>query len=168
MMNEEFLESLGFGDKSQLDLSKLCIGGHGLGGLTSVMASEGDQTIFKACLSHDAAVSFFREEVISDSIRLNVPTQTIHSTGFVNHMQGNLYGYKQGMSDVLTFGDNIRARIGDQKFESIVLEGLGHMDTSDRYLYDQYLVSLFNMVMGNASIKDQGTHSELHEATALW
>lgn len=86
MMNEDFLESFGFGEKALMDYSKFTIGGHGLGGLTSIFASEGDQTIFKACLSHDAAVSFYNEDVKNDTIRLNVPTQTIHSTGFVNGM----------------------------------------------------------------------------------
>jgi len=63
MMNEEFLESFGFGAKACFDYSKFTISGHGLGGLTSVMASEGDQSIFKACLSHDAAISFYNEDV---------------------------------------------------------------------------------------------------------
>jgi len=84
MMSEDFLESFGFGPSACFDLQKFTISGHGLGGLTSVMASEGDQTIFRACLSHDAAVSFYNEEVKNNTIRLNVPTQTIHSTGFVN------------------------------------------------------------------------------------
>jgi hypothetical protein len=86
MLDERFLESLGFGEEACFDTSKFTIGGHGLGGLTSVFASEGDQSIFKCCLSHDAAVSFYRENVLDDTIRLNVPTQTIHSTGFVNSM----------------------------------------------------------------------------------
>ena len=63
MMNEDFLESFGFGQSACLDYSKFTISGHGLGGLTSVIASEGDQTIFKACLSHDAAVSFYKDDV---------------------------------------------------------------------------------------------------------
>lgn len=168
IMDEGFLESFNFGPKACLDLSKFTIGGHGLGGLTSMMASEGDQTIFKACLSHDAAVSFFHEQVDSDSIRISVPTQTIHSTGFVNGMQGQVFGYTAGMKDVLKFSDNIKARVGASKFESLVLEGLGHFDTADRYMYDQYLMSLANMALGADAVKSEGDHSKLHEATALW
>tara|TARA_B110000285_G_scaffold218245_1_gene267476 strand:- start:977 stop:1237 length:261 start_codon:yes stop_codon:yes gene_type:complete len=86
MLDETFLESFGFGPSASFDALKFTINGHGLGGLTSVFATEGDQTIFKCSLSHDAAVSFERKKVYDDTIRLNVPTQTIHSTGFVNSM----------------------------------------------------------------------------------
>jgi len=72
------------------------------------------------------------------------------------------------MKDVLKFSDNINARIGASKHESMVLEGLGHFDTSDRYLYDQYLMQIANSALGADSVKSQGSHSELHEATALW
>ena len=58
MLDENFLESFGFSPCASFDASKFTIDGHGLGGLTSVFASEGDQTIFKCCLSHDAAVYF--------------------------------------------------------------------------------------------------------------
>ena len=73
-MSDRFLESLGFGPKATFDFSKLCISGHGLGGLTSIMASDGNQTLFKACLSHDAAISFNKEDVTNDSIQINIPT----------------------------------------------------------------------------------------------
>lgn len=154
MTNEDFLESFGFGPKASFDLDKFTISGHGLGGLTSVFAAEGDQTIFKACLSHDAAVSFYSEEVLNNTVRLNVPTQTIHSTGFVNGMQSMGFGYKEGMRDVLKFSDNIKERLGANKHESLVLEGLGHFDTSDRYMYDKYLMQMVNgLVPGSASYK---------------
>jgi len=72
------------------------------------------------------------------------------------------------MKDVLKFSDNIKARVGESKHESLVLEGLGHFDTSDRYIYDQYLTQFVNSALGNIAVKSQGNHSELHEATALW
>jgi len=52
------------------------------------------------------------------------------------------------MKDVLKFSDNINARIGASKHESLVLEGIGHFDTSDRYLYDQYLMQAANSAFG--------------------
>ena len=73
------------------------------------------------------------------------------------------------MKDVLKFSDNIQERLGSNKHESLVLNGLGHFDTSDRYLYDQYLMQYVDLMLPDSkSNKSEGNHSELHEATALW
>jgi hypothetical protein len=55
-------------------------------------------------------------------------------------MQKMGFGYKEGMRDVLKFSENIKERLGANKHESMVLEGLGHFDTSDRYMYDKFLM----------------------------
>jgi hypothetical protein len=57
------------------------------------------------------------------------------------------------MKDVLKFSDNLQERLGSSKHESLVLEGLGHFDTSDRYVYDQYLIQFFNAGLGDDSVK---------------
>lgn len=57
------------------------------------------------------------------------------------------------MKDVLKFSDNLQERLGSAKHESLVLEGLGHFDTSDRYVYDQYLIQFFNAGLGDDSVK---------------
>lgn len=61
------------------------------------------------------------------------------------------FGYKEGMRDVLKFSDNINERIGANKHESLVLDGVGHFDTTDRYMYDQYLMVLANTIIGDSS-----------------
>ena len=51
MLEPTFLQSCGFSDQAILDTDKLFISGHSLGGMTSIVCCEGDQNIFKLCLS---------------------------------------------------------------------------------------------------------------------
>jgi len=51
-----FLSSLGLnGGTPTLDSDRLIISGQSMGGWTSILATCGDQDIFKVCLTHDAA-----------------------------------------------------------------------------------------------------------------
>ena len=63
------------------------------------------------------------------------------------------------MADLECFSKNMKERLGDNRFESILLNGLGHFDTSDRYMYDQYTMNSLNTIMGNGWSKSQGNHS---------
>ena len=58
----------------KLDTAKMFIGGHALGGWTSILAAAGNQPYFKASLSFDPSHLAYQKEINENSISMKQPT----------------------------------------------------------------------------------------------
>jgi len=79
----------GFGGKmlnapgSVIDSSKTLMVGHSLGGWTSMLATFGDQDVFKASLTFDPAYSVHMDDVCQKQFTMKHPTCCVMSSNFV-------------------------------------------------------------------------------------
>lgn len=82
-----------------LDAEKLFIGGHSLGGWTSILSTVGEQPYFKVSLSFDPSHMQHQKEINEDAYTMKRPTCIIHSSSFLTQMCLSGFGWKTGRQE---------------------------------------------------------------------
>lgn len=81
------------GVNCELDTSRMFMCGHSLGGWTSMLATFGDQDVFKASLSFDPAYSIHFDQVMNNEFSCKWPVCVLMSSQFVPVNIAKLFGF---------------------------------------------------------------------------
>ena len=131
-----------FGGTIEFEFDKMFICGQSAGGQTAIMAAEGDQQNFHACLTHDPACLTHIRETRDDKIDMRQPCYLLHGIGFYGSMTRMAFAYDKGFEDYDTLIRNFQKRNTDGKFEAVVIDNCAHSDQGDGIVYNQYFTRL--------------------------